>query len=63
MELYVCLSILVNSREGVKIPLGDKFQPWGPEVKLSMALKLDRNEAIGLFSWKNYIKWIFDLFS
>jgi hypothetical protein len=31
-------SILLNSR-GVNIPLGDKYQPWGPGVKLRMALR------------------------
>jgi hypothetical protein len=39
-------SILLNSREcsplgvneGVNVPLGDKFHPWGPGVKLRMAL-------------------------
>jgi hypothetical protein len=47
-EISVRPSILLNSREysplgmneGVNIPLGDKFHPWGTGVKLRVALSL-----------------------
>jgi hypothetical protein len=40
--------------EGVNIPLGDKFHPWGPVVKLRMSLS-PVNPVLGMtFGFKRF---------
>jgi hypothetical protein len=50
VKFYVRPSILLNGRDCSPLrecsPLEDKFHPWGPGVKLRMALRRSKSSAI-----------------